>query len=64
MYTGLQTVSKVTQNEMYILNDCYPVLTETRNTSQNQTLLPLLHNAALWGYKNSLIEYMPTCAKK
>lgn len=34
------------------------------NTSQNQTLLPLLHNTALSGYKNSLIEYMPTCAKK
>lgn len=34
------------------------------NTSQNQTLLPLLHNTALLGYKNSLIEYMPTCAKK
>lgn len=29
MYTGLQTVSKVTQNEMYILSDCYPVFTET-----------------------------------
>lgn len=34
------------------------------NTSQNQTLLPLLHNTALLGYKNSLIEYMATCAKK
>lgn len=47
-----------------ILSDCYPVCTETFNTSQNQTLLPLLHNTALLGYKNSLIEYMPTCAKK
>lgn len=34
------------------------------NASLNQTLLPLLHNTALLGYKNSSIEYMPTCAKK
>lgn len=47
---------------MYILSDCYPVW--NFNTSQHQTSVSLLHNTALSGYKNSLIEYMPICAKK